>query len=100
MAHLVDERHHRVHDEDGEGHSFRICSEIADKHCNDTDADTEDHSAPITHRRCHIVGSHEDGTEKETTGEKIEGGSVYSAGLMSQNIPENTATVAQIDSVI
>ena len=72
MAHLVDKRHHRVHDKDGERHALRICTEITDKHGDDTYTYSEDYATPVAHRRSHIVGSHEDGSEKETSGEKVE----------------------------
>ena len=72
MAPLVDKRNHRIHDKDSERHSLRICTEVTDQHCDDTDADTEDDASDIAHRRGHIVGSHEDGSEEETSGEDVE----------------------------
>ena len=49
-----------------------IRTEIPDHQGNETDAYTEDDSTLCGHRRGHVVGSHEAGTEKETAGEEVE----------------------------
>ena len=72
MEPLVKERNHRVHYKNSEAHSFRIRTEIPDHQGDETYTHTEDDSALRAHRRGHIVGRHEAGTEEKTTGKEVE----------------------------
>ena len=59
VADLVDQRNQRVHDDDGETHSFRKGTPDADHTDDDPDADSEADSAEMRNRRGHNIHSKE-----------------------------------------
>ena len=63
----VDERSERIHNKNSERHTFGICTPQTDDDCEHTDTYTVNQHTFMIHRRCHIVGSHEACTQKQTT---------------------------------
>ena len=72
MEPVVEKRNRGIHDEDSEANTFGVRTEVPDHQCDETNSYTEDNPTLSAHRASHIVGCHEAGSEKETTGEKIE----------------------------
>ena len=63
----VNERSEGIHDEDGKRHAFRIAAPVANDDGKKADAHAIDELSARCHRRRDVVGSHEDGTQHEST---------------------------------
>jgi hypothetical protein len=59
----VDERGEGVHDEDGEGHAFRVGTEKADDGGEKADGEAIEEHTGGSHRGGDVIGGHEDGTQ-------------------------------------
>lgn len=68
----VDERSETVHDKDGEGNAFGICTPLTDDNGDDTNHDTVDDHACVAHGRGDIVSRHEDSAEHQTACEQLD----------------------------
>ena len=66
---IINKRCERIHDENSERHALGIGTPVTDDDGEHTNGDTIDELALGGHGRRHVVGSHEDGTEHETTRE-------------------------------
>ncbi len=67
----VYERRGAIHEQDGERHSFGVCSPPAYAGCYGTYGKAVDEHTHAGHRRCAVVGGHEYGTEQKATAENI-----------------------------